>query len=452
MALARLLAPEDFGLFAMAAAFFGFLLLFRDAGVEPAFIRERTVSAEEQAALASFCTCTGLALAIVCAALGPALAALYGEPRLAPALLLPGVAFLFHGLAIQPAGLLLRAHRFRMHAIIETGAVFIGWGVTLGLAVGGAGYWALFATEAVIAASLLLGHGWAARWHPHFSFAWGHTLRFVQFGRDVSVVRALDHVARNVDNLLLGLTTGPVSLAFYNRAFRLIGLPQEGVGLPLSRLAVTQLSALRDQPAEFVRSFRHFTLTSIALGLPLVAFLLVATAELVEVMYGPQWASVTPLVQLLAVMGVCNSFHFTTGWVFTAMGTVRRQIHWSAVNLVILAVAFLVGIHWGATGVAVAASLAYGGLRVPSLLYCFRGTPVRLRDVGAVLWRPLLASLVGAGLVLGVRAAVGQPAAALAAVGRDGLVFAAGHVLGWVLVPGWKGFLRHELRRPDPVA
>ena len=52
MALARLLAPEDFGLFAMAVTFSGFLLLFRDAGVEPAFLRESAVSADELAELA----------------------------------------------------------------------------------------------------------------------------------------------------------------------------------------------------------------------------------------------------------------------------------------------------------------------------------------------------------------------------------------------------------------
>ena len=49
------------------------------------------------------------------------------------------------------------------------------------------------------------------------------------------------------------------------------------------------------------------------------------------------------------------------------------------------------------------------------------------------------------------RAGLPGGASAIAAVLRDGALFTAGYVLGWVLVPGWRAFLRHELRRPDPT-
>jgi O-antigen/teichoic acid export membrane protein len=452
MALARIIAPEDFGVFAMAVTFFGFLLLFKDRGVEPALVRETAVSNPELAALASLNACHGLLLAAACAALGPALAWLYGEPRLATAMLLPAAAFIFHGLDVQPGVLLLRAHRFRAHAAIETIAVLLGWDTTLLLATRDTGHWALFATEPVTAAALLLGHSWTARWTPRFSFAWSRVQRFTRFGRDVGGIRALDHVSRNVDNLILGLAAGPVSLAYYNRAFRLMALPQEGIALPLSRMAGPVLANLRDQPAEFVRAFRHLALTSIAFGLPVVGFLLVATPEIVAAMYGPRWEPVVPLVRLLALVGLCNTFYYAAGWIPAAYGNFRRQLHWEIIAALTLTVAFLAGGRGGAAGVAIAASLAYAGLRVPALLYCFRGSPVRLRDVGGVLWRPLVAALAGGALVLALRAFAGVPASPFIAVLRDGVIFVAGYGLGWVLVPGWRAFLRHELRRPEAAA
>jgi hypothetical protein len=148
-------------------------------------------------------------------------------------------------------------------------------------------------------------------------------------------------------------------------------------------------------------------------------------------------------------MGLCNTFYYSASWVFTALGTVHRQLRWEAANVAVLALAFLAGVRWEAPGIALAASLAYGALRVPALLYCFHHTPVRLHDVGDVLWRPLLATAVAAGLVLALRAAVATPGPALLTVARDGVVLAAGYALGWVLVPGWRAFLRHELRRPE---
>lgn len=452
MALARLIAPEDFGIFAMACTFTGLLFLFKDAGMEAALISHRTVTDAELAALASLNLLHGLLLALGCAALGPALAHLYGEPKLATALLLPAVGFLFHGLDVQPSAQLLRTQRFRTHALVEAVAMFTGLGVALFCAWRGAGHWALFTTEPVMALMLFTGHAWAARWRPRFSLAWGEARRFLKFGRDISLTRALSHAGRNVDNLILGLAAGPVSLAFYNKAFRLVGLPQESVNAPLSRLAVPILAETRDNPAEFVRAFRHFNLLSMALGLPAVAFLLVSAEDIVAVVYGSQWTSVTPLLRLLGLMGLCNTFLFATGWVYTSLGTVRRQVYWETLNLAVLTGAFLLGVRWGATGIAIAASIAYAGLRLPALVYCFKDTPLRLRDVGGVLWRPLIATAVAASLVLFAHALLPAPASALVAVVRDGLILGAGCVLGWIIIPGWRGFLRHELRRPEPAA
>jgi O-antigen/teichoic acid export membrane protein len=268
----------------------------------------------------------------------------------------------------------------------------------------------------------------------------------------VSINRALGFAGRNVDNLILGIVAGATGLAFYNRAFRLIGMPQESINGPLTRIALPLLAQLRDRPAEFVRAFRHFNLTSMTLGLPAVTFLLVSTPGIVAIIFGSQWTPVVPLLRGLGLLGLLGTFLFSTGWVYVAMGNVQRQLRWETVNLGVLTAAFLIGVHWGAMGVAIAASLGHAVLRVPALIYCFRDTPLRLGDVGAVCWRPLLASAAGAGLVLGVRGSCGAPDHVIAAVAMDGIVLTLGYILGWILVPGWRAFVRHELRRPAATA
>jgi hypothetical protein len=70
--------------------------------------------------------------------------------------------------------------------------------------------------------------------------------------------------------------------------------------------------------------------------------------------------------------------------------------------------------------------------------------------LGAVLWRPLLATAIAGGALLVTRAGWGTAGPAYLIVLRDALVFAAGYALGWLVVPGWKSFLAHELRRPAP--
>jgi len=185
---------------------------------------------------------------------------------------------------------------------------------------------------------------------------------------------------------------------------------------------------------------------SAALGMPWAMFFMVSADAVVRVVYGAQWSASAPLLRFLGVMGLCNTFLLATVWIYTSAGTVNRQVRWEVLNTAGLALAFLVGLHWGIAGMAVAASAGYVLLRLPALSYCFHGTAVRLRDLAIVLWRPTLAAGIGGGGVVAVRALVGSPASPLGALALDGVVLTAGYGLGWVLVPGWGAFLRRELR------
>ena len=76
MALARLIVPADFGLFAMAATFTGLLWLFKDGGMETALVGHGPVSDGERAALTGLTCSGGFLLAMYCPAHGPVLARL----------------------------------------------------------------------------------------------------------------------------------------------------------------------------------------------------------------------------------------------------------------------------------------------------------------------------------------------------------------------------------------
>ena len=74
MVISRLIAPGDFGLFAMAATFTGAMLMFKDGGVESALLCHGPGAEKKFAALTTLTSLYGLILALLCTALGPALA------------------------------------------------------------------------------------------------------------------------------------------------------------------------------------------------------------------------------------------------------------------------------------------------------------------------------------------------------------------------------------------
>ena len=82
-------------------------------------------------------------------------------------------------------------------------------------------------------------------------------------------------------------------------------------------------------------------------------------------------------------------------------------------------------------------------MRLPAMIYCFHGTPLRLLDVGEVIWRPVLASVAA-----GLAAWWLDPATLM-----DGfrlllqfVMFTAVWFIGMLAIPGGIGRLKEGVR------
>ena len=117
--LARLLTPADFGLIAMATALTGILALFKDAGLSMATIQQEKVTHEQVSTLFWVNVALSLALALIVAALAPAVSWFYDEPKLFLITLAVAGLFIFDGLAVQHQALLSRQMRFSVLAKIQ---------------------------------------------------------------------------------------------------------------------------------------------------------------------------------------------------------------------------------------------------------------------------------------------------------------------------------------------
>ena len=104
--LARLLVPADFGLVAMVTAVTGLAATFADLGLSEATIQRKEISHGQISILFWINVAIGVGLMLLTAALAPALAWFYGEPRLKNITLLLSLTFLISGLRVQHDALL----------------------------------------------------------------------------------------------------------------------------------------------------------------------------------------------------------------------------------------------------------------------------------------------------------------------------------------------------------
>ncbi|MDH3411547.1 MAG: oligosaccharide flippase family protein, partial [Gammaproteobacteria bacterium] len=141
--LARLLAPADFGLVAMAAVVIGFIELFKDLGTASAVIQRKDPSQGLLASVFWLNAGFGLAAAMVLYLLAPLLGVFYHEPQVIPIMQVLSLSFLLSGLSNVQMSLLERNLAFDKLARIEIGASLFASLVGITAAFLGHGAWSL---------------------------------------------------------------------------------------------------------------------------------------------------------------------------------------------------------------------------------------------------------------------------------------------------------------------
>jgi O-antigen/teichoic acid export membrane protein len=433
--LARLLRPEDFGLLAMVMAVTTFVALFRDLGLAMPTIQQQQINHRQISTLFWVNVAFGVLLTAGVAALAPALAWFYKEPRLRGIAVAMSAAFVIGGLSVQHQALLRRQMRFAALAIVDVISVAVAGAVAIIAAALGAGYWALVILQLVMVLGATVGAWIVCRWRPGMPVRHAGIRSMLAFGGNVAGANMLSAAVRNLDKVLVGWRFSAAPLGLYNVAYQLLLLPMSQINIPLTTVAIPALSRLQGQPDRYRLFYQKGIQLLCAIGMPVVVFMFVAADRLVLTVLGGQWTQSVPIFRVLAPAALVGTFEVATRWVYISLGQTHRQLRFTAVATAATIAAFALGLRWGPIGVAAGLSIAVCGLRLPDIIYCFRTTSLRTMDLLSALWRPMLTSAAaGAALYAFDRLVIWSPSPVISLL-IDAAVYAIGYALCWLLVP-----------------
>lgn len=440
LTLARLVAPADHGLFAMAASVFYLLALFRDAGLGQAAVQAPTLDRVQMNTLFVVHLALGAVLALALLAAAPLAARFYAAPPLVPLMAAMSLAFVVIGAGAFVRPQLARELRFDTINFLETASAVAGTAamIAAGLAGAGAYSFVVFLLVSELVATIL---AWRAlRWRPDAPPVWPSLRPLLPTGAAILVHQVVTYVLQQLDTIVIGRRFGAFPLGLYNRAGQLLALPYLYVAAPLGQVLLATLSRLPPSTPEFVRHAWE-TVTVVAhLVLPLFAVCIVLPEETVRLVLGPQWPGAAPLVRVLAIGGAAAAITSLCTAVNIALGRTPRLATSAAVALPLTALAIWFGSAHGVLGVATALTVLNVLLAPLRAWWLLRDLPGGLRGFLHALRGPLVTSVAAAaGLWLGHAAAGNSPLwlARLAA----GLAGGAGAVaLAALILP----FLRRE--------
>jgi O-antigen/teichoic acid export membrane protein len=433
--VAHLLSPADFGLAAMALVWSGVATLFSDVALGTALIQRQTITEEDRSTVFWMQVGLGVLVTALGVALAPTAASFFSTPRAAPYLAATASIALISGLGLTQMALLTRAMDFRSLELRMMTATGVSGAVALGLAVAGAGAWAIVGQAIGFAVTSTALVWRLSSWRPRWIFS-KHSLRTLGvFGSKVMVSRTLGFLNLNVDNILIGRYLGAAALGSYTVAYNVMFLPIARIAQPIQQVLLPAFARLQNDPLRLGHAWLRGNRLVATIGCPAFVGMIVVAPDFVPAVLGQKWHAAIPVLQLLSLAGFAQSLQSLNPIVLQGLGQPGLLLRFMIFSTTLVVGSFALGLIWGVVGVAGLFAVARAIQLVGYTWLTARVTGLRPAEIAdSFLKVVVLSAAVGSGAYL-VRLALLQTGASqgvrLAAVTLTGV----GLYLGFV---AWK--------------
>lgn len=424
--LARLLAPEAFGVYALALTVQSVLMALADFGLSTDLIRAPDPD-RRAPTVAVLGLVIGGSLGAAMALASPAIARATGAPETAGVMAVLAVTLPLAGAGVVPYAALQRRLAQRPLFAIAAVDFAVSTAITLSLLAAGTGVIALAVGRVVAQCTTLVLLFVAARERPRWGWDRSIAPSALRFGLPVAIANLISWGVLGTDKVVIAGLVDPVALGYYVLAFNISTWPMTAVGQVVRSVALPAFSRAHEEGRPL--PLAAATALTWALAAPLGAVLAALSGPLVAAVYGERWAPAAGALALLGFVGALRAVYDLFSSAALAVGGSGRvavvQGVWLASLTVALVPAVLVagfvGAAWAQIGVA---ALVVG----PVFAWLLRTIGADLRSVGGALLPPVL----GAGAAAGAAALV-PLALDAAGIHADWLHLVTGGVAGGAL-------------------
>ncbi|RKO22595.1 lipopolysaccharide biosynthesis protein [Pseudarthrobacter phenanthrenivorans] len=416
--LARLLAPEQFGVFAVALTVQLVLMSLADLGMTADLVRSPD-PARLAPTIATLGLATGAMLTTTLALSAQGLADVLGSPGAGPVIAVMAASLLLAGAGVVPYAALQRRFAQKKLFIISIADFVVGSGLTVLLVLSGLGVMALalgrLAAQLVTLVLQFILSGERVR--PGFDRKIAPEV--LAFGLPVAAANVLSWALLNVDNVVISRVAGPVALGFYFLAFNVSNWPMSALGQVVRSISIPAFSRVADGRSDKSLSAMLGPLWAVSLLAGLM--LAVLSSPLIELVYGSRWLPAAAILAWLGIFGALRTLFDLAASYLLARGAAKATLVVQILWITGLLPAAVLGMLFSGTTAVAAAHLAAAILVVcPAYAVALHRAGADVTSLVAKIWPPLAAAVPAAGVSLGVMTLTPTPLTALLAGGASG--------------------------------
>lgn len=402
--LARLIGPEDYGIFAMTMPAVTVAMALSNFGLPQAIVQRKTITHAEVSALFWINLVFGLVSSLAMAALAGPAADYYNEPLVKPVFQVVSLSILFSVLTSQYLAIMRRRLHNKSAELLSFAGDVFGVIVAVVAALIGFSYWALVAQQIAMPAATALFMVLWTRWlpSPPRRQSFSGASEAVRFGGYVAGSNILIRLTEYVGTVIAGRLFDPTATGLFYRVRNLASLPPKKVMIPLSGVFVPTMSRLQDQPEALQAMFQRLISRSSLILLPQAVLVAAGSAPIVSVLLGPNWAGAAPLLLWMSIFTFREAGSTGLQYALVACGKSRALFLYGIIRILLVGTVMVVAARYGLTAMTAAYTLCELFVTLPLMvLVADRVTPIKAWVFArACLGDMIMAGALALGLIL----------------------------------------------------
>lgn len=403
--LARILGPENYGLFAMGTIVLTFSNFFSNFGFAWGLIQVQELVEEDIRFVFTWQLIAGVTVAAGLYLISPYVAAYFNEPRVDLIVRWLSLACVFSAITAPASNLLRRNLDFRWINIIQVISYSISYlGIGIPLAYHGAGVWSLVA--AWLAQSFIMLVMTFIR-HPHTikPLFWYRGAKAISgVGVTVFITNLCNWLLNNIDRILLARFLDSHAVGLYTVGYNLANTPNSLFIGALQPAFLTAGARLQSEPERLRRAYLPVIASIWILIAPLFILFAMTAHHLIGFLYGSAWE---PTATVLAILALSMPAYITWGMSTPVLWNTGRKHLESLLQLPVLAIAGYVFYSFANQGIVTIAIITAGLLCTRAVVIttaACRRLSISVRDLLPFAARAIvMMSLTAAGTYSGIK-------------------------------------------------
>ncbi|AUM13607.1 hypothetical protein Kalk_14775 [Ketobacter alkanivorans] len=356
--LARLLTPEEVGVFAVATSLAFVATSLRTFGVGEYLVRERSIDRQKVKTVVGVMVIMSWTLGLIFMVASPWIGDFYGQPDLGDLICIIAVPFFVAPFSTIPFSLLARSMKFDSILKIELAGCLVRNGVSIGLVLYDFSYyglaWGTLAGVLMEFAMITLYRPAEMSWIPSFR----NLGKVFSAGMQISLSNLFLLSSQNSNDLILGRLSTMNNVGIYSRGLGLILFLNDVVVKAVGPVALPHLAKVKREGGDVAEAYLNAVGLVGAVALPLFAVVSLSSLAMITALFGDQWAFSAQLSSILAIWIMFQSMHCFAKQALLTAGQERLFLVKELQSLVVKVGFIVAAVPYGLTWVAWAVALS----------------------------------------------------------------------------------------------